>query len=170
MDALESGFPGLTVMFTYALTVDSVVGQLDPTVSRYGLLVPFVEGMAAAADSSSMLVDGFEHSYIYKDPQDFELAAIRIGGVRPRYLDGSAWRAPVAGFGLWLDPVCGSGGLTDSGCGFSRDEFSTALAAALRNSDRYVWIYSQHVNWYTGAGIPGAWMETLRSARQSDQR
>lgn len=162
MDALEAGFHNLTVIYTFALTVGDKP-ELVP--SRYRLLVPFVEGMAAAADLNTTLVDGYENSYIYKNPADFEQAANRIRSVQPRVVSPTGWRAPQVGFGLWIDPVCGDGGLPEDGCGFSRAEFRVALEAAIHSSDRYVWIYSQHINWYTGAGIPGVWSETMGNVR-----
>jgi hypothetical protein len=163
MNALEAGYPGLTVMFTYALTVS--LSPANP--QNYGLLVPFVEGMAFASGEGTTLVDGYEHSYIFRQAEHFSHARERIRAVTPQYVALDHFENPLrVGFGLWLDPVCGAGGLPPEGCGFSPAEFTNALTQAFNYSDRYVWLYSQRVNWYTGQGIPPVWWDTLKAFRR----
>lgn len=163
MIALQNGYPGLTVMFTYALTVD-----FSAPSERYGLLVPFVEGMLSAAAPSITLIDGYEHSYIYRDEGQFQWGRNRILTAAPRYSASIARfeYPPRVGFGLWIDPVCGAGGLPLEGCGFTPAEFTTALTNALKHTDRYVWLYSEDINWYTGQGIPPLWQTTLNAFRR----
>jgi hypothetical protein len=160
-DTISFDASGITIMFTYALTVD-----FSAPTERYGLLVPFVEGMISAAAPSTTLIDGYEHSYIYKDEGQFGWGRNRILTVTPRY-GGSVFEHPMrVGFGLWIDPVCGAGGLPPEGCGFTPGEFTTALTGALKHSDRYVWVYSEDINWYTGQGIPPLWLDTLSAFRR----
>lgn len=157
MDALEAGHPNITVIYTFALTVDQP--DSDWETHTYGLLVPFVEGMVSAADDNTTLVDGHEHSYIYNTEEQFVQAASTITGMEPRYTDFDA--PPQVGFGLWVDVNCGDGGLPPEGCGFSPSGFRQAVDDAKAQSDGYVWIYSQKINWYTRAGIPSAWWDAL---------
>lgn len=167
MRALESGFPGLTILFTYALTVDPVAIPADWLEPRYQLLAPFVEGMLSAASDKAMLIDGYESSYIYRDESRFRQAREQMLAVAPLY--GVRIEQPLrVAFGLWIDPVCGLGGLPLDGCGFSPTEFKNAVDYAIRYSDRYVWIYSQNINWYTGSGIPENWREMMLTFRQGD--
>jgi len=162
MDALEAGYPALTVMFTYALTVD--LSSANPR--RYELLIPFVEGMLASANASTTLIDGYEHSYIYREEAQFKHARDQILMVTPQYGELNQFDSPIrAAFGLWIDPVCGTGGLPPEGCGFTPSEFQTALDHSLDYTDRYVWIYSQNINWYTNQNIPSEWWDVMNTFR-----
>jgi hypothetical protein len=165
MVSLQNGYgvSGITVMFTYALTID-----FSAPTERYGLLVPFVEGMIFAASERTRLIDGYEHSYIYKEDVQFAWGRNRILTAAPLYSGNiDRFERPLrVGFGLWIDPVCGAGGLPPEGCGFTPAEFSTALAGAFAYSDRYVWVYSEDINWYTGQGIPQLWLDTLNTFRR----
>ena len=166
MQALNRGYPGITVLYTFALT--HVPPQSTERLATYpsGLLKPFVEGMIAVADNKTMLVDAFEESYGYNDEIQFLLAYKRIKGLTRDFNARNPQRygeVVRAGFGLWLDHDCGEGGLVPEGCpnGFTPESFENALNLALKYSDRYVWIYSERVNWYTGKSIPPEWYSVL---------
>lgn len=164
MVALQGGYPGLTVMSTYL-----VVSNLSQPPERYTLLRPFAECMISAAAETTTLIDGYENAYIYRDEAQFKQAREQILGVRPEYVPASAFPYPIkVGFGLWIDPVCGAGGLPPEGCGFTPQEFKSALTYALDYSDRYVWIYSQNIDWFSGRGIPSVWQDTLAAFRRSE--
>ncbi len=163
MDALEVGYPGLTVMFTYFLTIDL---SINAHPERYRLLIPFLEGMLAAADADTTLIDGYEQSYIFNSEAQFRAARDQIETVRLQFSPISRLDHPVqVGFGLWIDPVCGAGGLPPEGCGFTPAAFAAALDYAATYSDRYVWVYSQHLNWYTSEGIPPQWWQLIDTLR-----
>jgi hypothetical protein len=166
MAALNHGYPGLTVLYTYSLSLASQHFSRNwlPTF-HYGLLVPFVEGMIAAADSEAVLVDGFEVSYGYTEEGQFRYAAdlIRNQTATTFARDPDRYRTVTrVGFGLWLDHDCANG-LVTGGCpnGFTPESFRRALNLAQQYSDGYVWVYSQRVNWYTGDGIPMDWQPVL---------
>jgi hypothetical protein len=162
MSAMQAGYPGLTVMSTYFLTGSP---SADPT--RYTLLRPFMEGMIETTPSFSELVDGYESSYIYKDEGQFNWARDQILTQKPEYLKIEKFDHSVrVGFGLWIDPVCGDGGLPPEGCGFTPTEFKAAVTSAMSASDRYVWIYSEKINWYTGKGIPAVWVDAAGGLRR----
>jgi hypothetical protein len=61
MQTLNKGYPGLTILYTFGLTIGS-----QPNAPRnlsefnYGLLMPFIEGMIEAANENTTLVDAFE--------------------------------------------------------------------------------------------------------------
>jgi hypothetical protein len=173
MQALNRGYPGITVLYTFGLTVGSQRdAPRDLSQHRYGLLMPFIEGMMAAADDGTILVDAFEGSYIYQHEDQF-LAAYKLikGLTRDFYArDPERYGEKMqAGFGLWLDHnYCNEPGLTPQNCpsGFTPEMFADAVGYALRYSDRYVWIYSQGVNWYTGEGIPPEWQAVFDSLGQ----
>jgi len=173
MRALNRGYPGITVLHTFGLTIGAQFGggrDLLPH-TRAGLLTPFIEGMIDAAGETTTLVDAFEGSYTYSQEAEF-LAAYKLikGFTRDFYARNPAAYGEVveAGFGLWLDHGCGDAGLSSTTCGFQPESFQNAVDLALRYSDRYVWIYSQTVNWQTGQGIPPEWSTALNSFRREN--
>ena len=176
MEALNRGYPGLTVLYTFGVAVGAQpVALADLPNHHYGLLIPFIEGMIDSADADSVLVDAFEGAYTFKHEQQFSQAYKLIKGFARDFYSRDPERygkIVQAGFGLWLDHnYCNEPSLEPQNCppGFTPDEFAQAVSLALRYSDRYVWIYSQGVNWYTGEGIPEAWKETFDSLGQFEE-
>jgi hypothetical protein len=49
---------------------------------------------------------------------------------------------------------------------FSPTEFRNAPSAALRVSDRYVWVYTERLNWWTGERVPSEYLQALSLARE----
>lgn len=173
MAALNRGFPGLTVLYTFGVTIAAQPDALANLPNHeYGLLIPFIEGMIEAANEDNVLVDAFESSYIFKYEPQFSQAYTLIKGFTRDFYTRNPQRygeTMQAGFGLWLDHnYCNEPGLEPQGCpsGHNPETFERTVDLALRYSDRYVWIYSQGVNWYTGEGIPEQWQQTLDSIGQ----
>lgn len=166
MQSLQTGYPNISVMTTYGITHRLPNFGAPPLDQhRYGLLVPFLEGMIEVTDDPASLIDAYEGSYLYRTQLEFELAYKWIhAGVIPRLTHTGPYAQIIqAGFGLWIDPYCGEAGLPESGCGFTPDEFLQAVEFALNTSDRYVWIYDEHINWFTGEGIPLRWWDMMKS-------
>jgi hypothetical protein len=160
MQALNRGYPGLTVMFTFGLSSR----QFFPP--RYWLMNPFIEGMIDAAGDGTVLVDGFEGAYYFKNEADFVLGRGLIADYTADSFsrDPERYREKVrVGFGLWLDVNCGEAGLLPDGCpdGHTPDSFARAIDLAALYSDKYVWLYSERVNWLTGEGIPPEWADVV---------
>ncbi|MBZ0276399.1 MAG: hypothetical protein K8I60_09650 [Anaerolineae bacterium] len=165
IQAMNKGYPGLTVMLTYGPSFVAHGGNPHPS---YPLFLPFIEGMIAAADKGTILVDGFEESYYYEDESQFLTGYKRMRAIAPLYVRDAGRYAEVvrAGFGLWIETDCGDDGLLSASCRFTPDEFESNLNYALNYSDRYVWIYSQHINWYTGENIPPEWSAMMERFRR----
>jgi hypothetical protein len=178
MRSLERGYPGLTVFLTYSysLSLDETVWGRKPLSDiRYGLLVPFLDGMIAAASDSVVFVDGHEGSYPYRDPATFAAkadtvrhAVRRLAAQPERYS-----RLFTVGFGIWLD-------FNSDHIGWHSDHpesnyftpagLAVSVRAAFDNADRYVWIYSQEPRWWTPEGgrqkLPAAYDSVLRAVRR----
>ena len=169
MQTIQQAYPDITIIYTLGIT-HRISGLNPPQLDqhRYGLLVPFIEGMISITDPSITLVDGYESSYLYRTEQEFATAYKWIrGGVSTQLADGERYRNTMqAGFGLWIDPYCGDGGLPEDGCGFTPDEFETALSLALQYSDGYVWLYNEHIDWFMDEGISPAWWEMINLSKQ----
>ncbi len=75
MSAFQENQPDLTLMLTFGpslLWSQSQGGKVPLEKCRYGLLVPFVDGLLDATRGKTKIVDGFEQSYGYQEPADFE--------------------------------------------------------------------------------------------------
>ena len=168
MTALQEGMPGLTVLLTFGPSYvfqKAEKAKIDPKETEYGLLVPFVEGMAATMAGSTRLIDGHEPSYGYREPEQFVSALARIRKGPPRL---------EAGFGIWLDYDWTAKGwnLDDLEKNhFSPSRFEKAVTLALEHSDEIVWIYTENPRWWTNEGgsvkLPAPYEKGLRTARAS---
>ena len=108
MTAFQKEFPDLIVFVTFGhslLWEQSEHGKKTLAECRYGLLVPFLDGMIGAAGGRARIVDGHEMSYGYRDADAFTRAHRTIKEDSATLAeDGAAYRRTVsAGFGLWLD-------------------------------------------------------------------
>ena len=72
------------------------------------------------------------------------------------------------GFGVWLDWNSGKLGWHDdpSENWFSAEEFERALRQAMTQTDRYVWVYSERLNWWTGENLPRVYLRALEAAKR----
>jgi len=178
MAALERGYPGLTVFMSmaYSMPLDETKAARRPLPdTRYGLLVPFVDGLIAAASDSALIVDGHEGTYPYRDPAAFAARAdtARHAARRLMAQPDRAARLLSVGFGLWLDNDSGRlGWHTDhpESNYFTPAGFAASLQAAMDHADRYVWIYCQKTRWWTAGGgtlnVPAAYDSVLRFVRR----
>jgi hypothetical protein len=171
MQAFQAEAPGLTVFLTFGY---SLVGN-DPKQAlhqTYGLLAPFLDGLFAAARGGTVLVDGFENSYPYRTAEQFEAGyrqmrekSLAVCGAPEAYK-----KRLSAGFGLWMDLDWRRSGWNVEDVSknpFTPQQFEEALSAALKRSDRYVWIYTEQPRWWPRDKMPDAYVEAVRRARAS---
>ncbi len=141
---------------------------------RYALLPAFLRGMLDAAGPNLKIVDGNESSYYYTKEIQYLRVYHRIRQdalllvdpvLRPAYRDHVE-----VGQALYIDqyfdlrkrPVL-SRYLTPQ----ERAQwFEHNVYWALRTSDRYVWCYSERMNWWFHRGIPEGCEAAIRSARK----
>jgi len=178
MVAMQEDFPDLTVMLTFGpslLCIHAPDVDVPREVHRYGLLVPFVDGLIDAAKGKTRIVDGFEQSYGYRETASFEKARELITHqAAPQMANPPAYRRLIsAGFGLWLDYDWRKRGWSPDkpqSNYFSPDRFHDALRAALARSDEYVWIYTEKPRWWSTEGkpveLPDAYVQSIRRARE----
>ncbi|MGE3820705.1 MAG: hypothetical protein AB7I30_14925 [Isosphaeraceae bacterium] len=168
MTAFQEGYPGLTVLLTFGPSlVDRQARRagVDPRETPDALLVPFVEGMASAREGSTRIIDGYELSYGYREPGQFDDALATIRRLSPKL---------QAGFGLWLDYDWREKGWNvddPSRNHFTPEGFQKALRAALERTDEIVWVYTETPRWWTSDGgpaekLPARYVEAIREARK----
>jgi hypothetical protein len=178
MTALQEEAPDLTLMATFGPSLlwrQSQQGKKPLAECDYGLLVPFFDGMIDAARGQTLIVDGYELSYGFREQARFDQAydAMRVKAADLMKVPDAYRRVVFAGFGIWLDNDWRRRGWkTDSPEAnyFSPDRFQSALRAALERSDEFVWIYSETPRWWTDSGkpkdLPAAYELSIRAARQ----
>jgi hypothetical protein len=177
MVAFQEGFPDLTIFLTFGHSLPRTTsegGKRPLSECRYGLLAPFLDGMVEAARGEARIVDGFELSYGYKEPQAFDDAyRLMTEGVLPIVADPAKYRRVVsAGFGLWMDHEWRTLGWDEADPlknFFTPDAFEASLRKALERSDEYVWVYGETPRWWSASGrpikLPSAYEAAIRRAR-----
>ena len=147
------------------------------TKHHYGLLPAFWEGMLDAATPGTAIIDGNEGAYYYTNSrQHFE--AYHTIRERARYLvtpeRWPAYRTHVrVGQALYIDQYFGLRTRKVLGHFMTPEErpkwFEHNVYWALYTTDRYVWCYSERMNWWTDTGVPPGCEEAIRSARAKIQ-
>ncbi len=178
MAAFQETFPDPTLMLTFGPSLvwgQSQGGKVPLEACRYGLLVPFVDGLIDVAKGKTRIVDGFEQSYGYREAAAFEKAhELMTSKAAGLMADPPAYRRLIsAGFGLWLDYDWRKRGWkpdTPDSNYFSPERFHDSLRAALHWSDEYVWIYTEKPRWWSNEGkpveLPDAYVQSIRRARE----
>jgi hypothetical protein len=181
MRAFQDGYPGLTVFLTFGQSLP--YAQLNGSTDRaklagvdYGLLAPFLDGMFDAAEGKATIVDGFEISYGYKAPAQFDEAVVTVKQkLLPLVADKGQYLKHVSmGFGLWMDYDWRKNGWDASDPSknyFTPDQFQSSVRDALQRCDQYVWIYTESPRWWTNPDgkpdkLPDAYVEAVRKARR----
>ena len=141
---------------------------------KYGLLVPFFDGMIDGAEGKTRIIDGYELSYGYKTPEQFSAAYQAITRDSASLMaDPAGYRRVVSpGFGLWLDHDWRKRGWNTENLEanyFSPGGFQSAVRLAMQRTDEYVWIYTETPRWWTDEGkakaLPEAYVKAIRRAR-----
>ena len=182
MRALESEFPGLTILTFFETSYFTRLMQpMDPAkraekLSRkhYALLPAFLNGMLQAATADVRIIDGNERAYYYTDSRSYLDIYQRVTQGGLLMVDPALWdqyRAHLrVGQALYVDQVFGLRKQRVLGHYLTGEErpkwFEHNVYWALKTADRYVWCYSERMNWWTGKGVPPGCEEAIRSARQ----
>jgi hypothetical protein len=177
MNALQKGFPGLTVFLTFGYSIawaQMENGKKQLQDCSYALLPSFLDGMVSAARGKARLVDGCELSYSFKERKLFrrDYRTMREG-LLPIVRDRDKYQKTISiGFGLWMDFNSHKKPWSTNDFSknyFSPAEFLSSANFALESCDEYVWIYTQTPKWWTEKGtaayLPLAYDDALRAAR-----
>ncbi len=169
--------PTITIMLTfgYELGLDRLGASGALSSAPYGLLPAFLDGLLAGSTRTTTLVDGWEFSYPYKRAEAFReaRALVRAEGARHARAAGRARDQYQVGFGLWVDYGWRRLGWDTTNFFmnfFTPGEFELALHQALTHSDRYVWVYSERVNWWRRTSLPWEYVTPLVTSRLTRPR
>jgi len=174
MRALQHEYPGLELLTLHSYS--DLLREKNLARNAWGLLPAYLNGMLEEADADTRIIDGHEQSYFFERPGDFARAAVEgkqgvLPYVSPELKDKFLRQFQVAQ-PVYLDWLFGYFKLSSPTVvdGLS-DEQRARLAEhhvyyAMKNSDRYVWSYSEKMNWWTGEHLPPGAEDALRSARR----
>ncbi len=137
--AVNSAYPDATLIMTMAASAAAFEKTYAPNVGldkvEYGLLPAFLDGIIEAAGSKTVIVDGYRRAFHFTDYEEFASAyvsmktdAAGLSAIPEKYRD-----TIQAGYGVNLTwhPV---------------QELENALHYALTVSDRYVWVWHDHLS------------------------
>jgi len=178
MRALLAELPGAQVLLTYgpaSLTLyKSNTGNRN-VEAGYGLLLAFLEGAQQELQGGARLIDANEGAYYYNTPQEFTAAAEQLHRdlaaqcAHPRAcVCKAAWGVAQAVYVDWSVPPTGKYETIGAFMPNASDRLQLLeqnVYWALKTSDEYAWVYSQHINWWkqnVTAGIG----ESITDAKQ----
>jgi hypothetical protein len=169
MRAINSEYPDITVLLTYAYTITGV--GTDRSKAQYGLLKDLLDGMFEAAAPKTTIVDAYEGAYPFRKHAQFEAARQMIHKSMAKYTGvPDAYRKHIrAGFGVWMDMDWRRYGWHTDDFEmnyFTPQEFEYTLFCGLDVADKYVWVYTEKPLWWQDGQIPAAYREALRKAHR----
>ena len=139
----------------------------------YGLYNAFVNGMLDAMDEDTVLTDGNEPAYYYHDKDAYfsvyhSIRQTALGAIAPENQRTYRGQVQVAQ-ALYVDQLFGlRTGAYESNYMTEEERaqwFEHNTYWALYTSDRYVWLYSEKMNWWTDTDIPPGLEQAVINAR-----
>jgi hypothetical protein len=181
MRAIESEIPSPKVLLFYTFSYfQNLCGPMEHSARKRrlarnsnALLPAFIEGMLLAANPGAEIIDGNEDAYYYTDSAKY-LAAYHAVTQRARYMvTPEVWPAYREhyrmGQALYIDQYYGlrqEKVLGDFMLPEERPQWMEHNTYwALNTADRYVWCYSERMNWWKGNDVPAGCEEAVRRAR-----
>ena len=179
--AIESELPKPKILTFFQLSLFG--GELRPMDPRqrsaklsqqhYALLPAFLNGMLDAAGPDVVIIDGNENAYYYTDSRQHLDVYHLITQRGLLLIDPALWakyRAQVrVGQALYIDQYFGLRTNKVLGHFMTPEErpkwFEHNVYWAMYTADRYVWCYSERMNWWTNRDIPPGCEEAIRSAK-----
>jgi hypothetical protein len=176
--SFQGEFPSVVVFLTYGYSLpwaELHPGNKSLAEIKYGLLVPFLDGMVEASRRPKSIVEGGEFAYAYTNTSSFAQAYKRVNqDLLPLVSDPKKYHETFSvAFGLWIDDDWRKKGWNDTDPEknyFTPARLEATLREALRVSDKYVWLYTETPSWWSGSGkpvkLPEAYIESVRRARE----
>ena len=180
--AIEREFPNAKILTffhvskyrQYCRPMPEDLRKAELAKATYALLPAFVEGMAQGSETNVEIIDGNEKAYYYTESREY-LDLYHAVTQRARYLiSPEAWPAYFAkvrmGQALYIDEYYGLRQKTKTlGNVMTPEEqakwFEHNAYWALYTTDRYVWCYSERMNWWTNTDVPPGAEDAIRNAR-----
>ncbi len=183
MRSIQSEIPSPKVLLFYTFNyfqnlcvpMDHAARKRRLARNANALLPAFVEGMLLAANPAAEIIDGNEDAYYYSDSAKY-FTAYHAVTQRARYMvTPEVWPAYREHYrmgqalyideyyGLRQEKVLGDFMLLDERPKWM--EYNTYWA--LYTADRYVWCYSERMDWWKNRDIPAGCEDAVRRARSN---
>lgn len=164
----------LSYFANLCLPMDPGFRQEKLSKEHYALLPAFLEGMLAGSQPGTRIVDGNEGAYYYKDRQQYfeKYHQITQRGLYliPDELQGLYREKVCVGQALYVDQYFGLREQKVLGHFLTPEQrpqwFEHNLYWAIYTTDKYVWCYSERMNWWEGENVPQGCEEAILSARR----
>jgi hypothetical protein len=179
MTAFQEDYPDATLFLTFGYSLpwnESQQGKRSLAECHYGLLAPFLDGMLDAAKGTTILVDGNEGAYRFRDTNRFATSyrAMKQDLLPIVHADKTAYTKHFSlGFGLWMDCDWRKVGwdTNDFSKNFYTPEiFEQSVRTGLQTADDYVWVYTEQPRWWSAEGktvkLPEVYETAVRRARK----
>jgi hypothetical protein len=182
IQAIELEFPDPRILTFFQMSL--FLSLFEPATDQarkedlaertYALLPAFLEGMLEGAGSHVEIIDGNENAYYYTNALSYFDSYLGVTQRARRALTPEIWPAYAAkvkmGQALYIDQYYGLRQTTKTlGNVMSPDEQAKWMEHnaywALYTTDRYVWCYSERMNWWTGTDLPPGAEQAIRNAR-----
>lgn len=164
----------LSIVRSLALEPDVAERDRKLSDTHYALLPAFLNGMLDAADPDTIITDGNESSYYYTKREQYLSAFHAIKQL------GLAFVAPENRRKYLTQVQCAQALYVDQLFDLRTRKFASHYMTpeeraqwfehnvyhALSTSDRYVWLYSEKMNWWTNTDIPPGLPEAVVSAKE----
>jgi hypothetical protein len=161
MEAFQSEYPNIVIFLTfgYCLPWAQMGGQKKLEEVHYGLLTPLLDGMVDGANGESVIVDGCELAYSYKDTSRFaKTYKMMTEDVLKIVANPEKYKSVFSfGFGVWMDNNWRRSGWDIENFEnnfYTPEAFEATVRTAIKTTDEYVWIYTETPRWWTASGQP----------------
>jgi len=190
INAIEEYMPDTTFLTAFwgvhYTPVAKIAAETDPEVinrilaeaSDYGLLHDFMLGILEGADKGTMIIDGNEYSYYRKRSEDYNkdyhfIHQTMLGAV-PEELRYKCRAQVSAGHAIYSDLHSNTRGKAYLSTFMTPDERAMAMERvvynALKNSDKYVWFYSQAPQYLKNIRVAPEMIPAIERARRKVAR
>ncbi len=182
MRAVEAELPEPQILTFFQLSYfANLCVPMDPgfrqeklSKEHYALLPAFLEGMLEGSQAGTRIIDGNEGAYYYKDRQQYfekyqQITQRGLYLIPEEFRDQYRHKVRV-GQALYVDQYFGLREQKVLGHFMTPEQqaqwFEHNVYWALYTSDKYVWCYSERMNWWEDQNVPEGCEEAILSARR----
>jgi glycosyltransferase involved in cell wall biosynthesis len=165
-------FPDITIalLYGYSLSRDGLRKGAPLEGGRYALLPAFLDGLIEGSAPAARFVDLWEQGHHQRSLPEFKSARQEMQGNATMAANPAVYWAKVKpGLSLRIDyepPHVAWDARFPNRNFFSPARFQAALAAAVKTTDRYVWIYSEEgPQFFPPARLPAGYLTAIRAAK-----
>ncbi len=148
------------------------------STQKYGLLPAFLNGLLDAAQPDTQIVDGNEGAYYYASSDKFYRSYQQIHQVDQAFIapeNRAKYRAQVqCAHALYFDSIFNVNDTVKISAALTPAQramwFSYNTYYALSSSDEYVWLYSEHLDWWKNVDLPDRLLDAITTAQTTNDK